>query len=87
MERLAPKEKTLALRTFLGRFGLAGDSEDRPVANGPGMLAQRRRALALIDDEPDYVPQDMAPLATQINRLNNQALVHYYEAEWQRQAP
>lgn len=32
-------------------------------------------------------PQDMAPLETKINRLNNQALVHYYEAEWQRQAP
>ena len=28
MERLAPKETTLALRTFLGRFGLGGDSEE-----------------------------------------------------------
>ena len=27
-------------------------------------------------------PKDMADLPTQINRLNNQALVRYYEAEW-----
>ena len=32
-------------------------------------------------------PNDMGPLAADVNRLNNQALVHYYEAEWQRQAP
>jgi len=27
---------------------------------------------------------DMAPLDAEINRLNNQALVHYYEEEWRR---
>ncbi len=27
-------------------------------------------------------PPDMAPVATEINRLNNQVLVHYYEREW-----
>jgi len=32
-------------------------------------------------------PSDMGPVTTQVNRLNNQALVHYYEAEWQHQAP
>lgn len=32
-------------------------------------------------------PNDMGPLPAEVNRLNNQALVHYYEAEWQRQAP
>ncbi|MEN6584826.1 MAG: polyamine aminopropyltransferase [Sulfuricella sp.] len=32
-------------------------------------------------------PKDMAPMETEINRLNNQALVHYYEAEWKHQAP
>ena len=32
-------------------------------------------------------PKDMAPLKTEINRLNNQALVHYYETEWKHQAP
>jgi spermidine synthase len=24
----------------------------------------------------------MAPVPTEVNRLNNQALVHYYEREW-----
>lgn len=32
-------------------------------------------------------PLDMAPVETEINRLNNQALVHYYESEWKHQAP
>ena len=50
----APARRPISAHEELG--------EDRPVANGPGMLAQRRRALALIDDEPGYVPQDMAPL-------------------------
>ena len=27
---------------------------------------------------------DMAPVETEVNRLNNQALVHYYEEEWRR---
>ena len=34
----------------------------RPVSNGPGMLANRRRALAIIHDEPAFVPLDLAPL-------------------------
>lgn len=29
-------------------------------------------------------PPDMAPLPTEVNRLNNQVLVHYYEEEWRR---
>ncbi len=32
-------------------------------------------------------PRDMAAIDTEINRLNNQALVHYYEREWKHQAP
>ena len=32
-------------------------------------------------------PKDMGPVETDINRLNNQTLVHYYEAEWHHQAP
>ena len=27
-------------------------------------------------------PPDMGPVTTEINRLNNQILVHYYEREW-----
>lgn len=29
-------------------------------------------------------PPDMGPLPTEVNRLNNQVLVHYYEEEWRR---
>jgi spermidine synthase len=32
-------------------------------------------------------PKDMQPVETEVNRLNNQALVHYYEAEWQKVTP
>lgn len=29
-------------------------------------------------------PMDMSPLPAEVNRLNNQVLVHYYEEEWRR---
>jgi spermidine synthase len=29
-------------------------------------------------------PPDMAPVSTEINRLNNQVLVQYYDREWRR---
>ena len=32
-------------------------------------------------------PLDMQKIPTDINRLNNQALVHYYDAEWKHQGP
>ncbi len=30
------------------------------------------------------LPQDMAPVPVEVNRLNNQILVQYYESEWRR---
>jgi spermidine synthase len=32
-------------------------------------------------------PLDMQKMPTEINRLNNQALVHYYDDEWKQQGP
>ena len=32
-------------------------------------------------------PKDMARVPTEVNRLNNQALVRYFESEWRRSAP
>ena len=29
-------------------------------------------------------PADMGPVEVEINRLDNQRLVHYYEDEWRR---
>jgi ATP-binding cassette subfamily F protein 3 len=68
MERLAPKETTLALRTFLGRFGLGGDSEDRPVASFSGgeksrlalaLLAWQKPHLLLLDEPTNHLDLDM----------------------------
>ncbi|MBI5430883.1 MAG: ATP-binding cassette domain-containing protein [Nitrosomonadales bacterium] len=68
MERLAPREATLALRTFLGRFGLAGDSEDRPVSSFSGgeksrlalaMLAWQKPHLLLLDEPTNHLDLDM----------------------------
>lgn len=73
MERLAPKETTLALRTFLGRFGLAGDSEDRPVASFSGgeksrlalaMLAWQKPHLLLLDEPTNHLDLDMRDALT-----------------------
>lgn len=73
MERIAPKEKTLALRTFLGRFGLAGDSEDRPVASFSGgeksrlalaLLAWQKPHLLLLDEPTNHLDLDMRDALT-----------------------
>jgi len=29
-----------------------------------------------------HFPKDMGPVETEVNRLNNQVLIQYYEAEW-----
>lgn len=73
MERLAPKETTLSLRTFLGRFGLAGESEDRPVASFSGgeksrlalaMLAWQKPHLLLLDEPTNHLDLDMRDALT-----------------------
>jgi ATP-binding cassette subfamily F protein 3 len=73
MERLAPKETTLALRSFLGRFGLAGDSEDRPVASFSGgeksrlalaLLAWQKPHLLLLDEPTNHLDLDMRDALT-----------------------
>ena len=73
MERVAPKETTLALRNFLGRFGLAGDSEDRPVMTFSGgeksrlalaLLAWRKPHLLLLDEPTNHLDLDMRDALT-----------------------
>ena len=73
MERLAPKETTLALRNFLGRFGLAKDSEDRPVASFSGgeksrlalaLLAWQKPHLLLLDEPTNHLDLDMRDALT-----------------------
>ncbi len=73
MERIAPKETTLALRNFLGRFGLAADSEDRPVASFSGgeksrlalaLLAWQKPHLLLLDEPTNHLDLDMRDALT-----------------------
>jgi ATP-binding cassette subfamily F protein 3 len=73
MERLAPKETTLTLRTFLGRFGLAGNSEERPVESFSGgeksrlalaMLAWKKPHLLLLDEPTNHLDLDMRDALT-----------------------
>ena len=73
MERLAPKETALVLRNFLGRFGLAGDSEDRPVISFSGgeksrlalaLLAWQKPHLLLLDEPTNHLDLDMRDALT-----------------------
>ena len=73
MERLAPKETALTLRTFLGRFGLAGNDEDRPVASFSGgeksrlalaLLAWQKPHLLLLDEPTNHLDLDMRDALT-----------------------
>ncbi|MDD2720084.1 MAG: ATP-binding cassette domain-containing protein [Gallionella sp.] len=73
MERIAPKQTTLALRTFLGRFGLAGNDEDRPVGSFSGgeksrlalaLLAWQKPHLLLLDEPTNHLDLDMRDALT-----------------------
>ncbi|HEU0186611.1 MAG TPA: ATP-binding cassette domain-containing protein [Gallionellaceae bacterium] len=73
MERLAPKETTLTLRSFLGRFGLGSDSDDRPVASFSGgeksrlalaLLAWQKPHLLLLDEPTNHLDLDMRDALT-----------------------
>jgi ATP-binding cassette subfamily F protein 3 len=73
MERLAPKETTLGLRTFLGRFGLAGNCEERPVESFSGgeksrlalaLLAWQKPHLLLLDEPTNHLDLDMRDALT-----------------------
>jgi ATP-binding cassette subfamily F protein 3 len=73
LERIAPKETTLALRTFLGRFGLAGNAEDRPVESFSGgeksrlalaLLAWQKPHILLLDEPTNHLDLDMRDALT-----------------------
>ncbi len=73
MQRLAPLKAELDLRIFLGRFGLGGDSENRPVASFSGgeksrlalaLLAWKNPHLLLLDEPTNHLDLDMRDALT-----------------------
>ncbi len=68
LEHIAPKTTTQELRNFLGRFGLAGEGEDRPVGTFSGgeksrlalaLLAWQKPHLLLLDEPTNHLDLDM----------------------------
>ncbi|HKP12139.1 MAG TPA: polyamine aminopropyltransferase, partial [Blastocatellia bacterium] len=53
---------------------------DPPAAAPPGLRYLDDKAMAALF----VLPADLDPLPVQVNRLDNQALVRYYESEWKR---
>ena len=73
LERIAPGVTTQILRNFLGRFGLAGDGEDRPVESFSGgeksrlalaLLAWQKPHLLLLDEPTNHLDLDMRDALT-----------------------
>jgi spermidine synthase len=54
-----------------------------PASYPAGLKFLNPSTAATLFDFPD----DMKPVPAEINRLNNQVLVHYYDAEWRKLAP
>jgi ATP-binding cassette subfamily F protein 3 len=73
MIQLAPTQTELDLRKFLGRFGLGGDHEDRPVTSFSGgeksrlalaLLAWQKPHLLLLDEPTNHLDLDMRDALT-----------------------
>jgi len=73
LERIAPATPSQELRDFLGRFGLAGEAEDRPVGGFSGgeksrlalaLLAWRKPHLLLLDEPTNHLDLDMRDALT-----------------------
>ncbi len=73
MERVAPEVTTLELRSFLGRFGLGGEEEQRPVCTFSGgeksrlalaLLAWQKPHLLLLDEPTNHLDLDMRDALT-----------------------
>ena len=71
--RLAPEHTELTLRSFLGRFGMGGDAEDRPVGTFSGgeksrlalaLLAWKKPHLLLLDEPTNHLDLDMRDALT-----------------------
>jgi spermidine synthase len=72
-----------ALVPSFGEWGYVLVAQEAPPRRRP-----LPEGLLFLDDETleglTRFPPDMGPLPVEVNRLNNQVLVHYYEEEWAR---
>ncbi len=73
LQKLAPTHTELTLRTFLGRFGLGGEQENRPVATFSGgeksrlalaLIAWQKPHLLLLDEPTNHLDLDMRDALT-----------------------
>jgi len=72
-----------ALVPSFGEWGYVIASRE-PYAPPGRYLAELRFLSAEIEPTLFRFPKDMARVPAEVNRLNNQVLVQYYEAEWKR---
>ena len=84
MRQLAPQQTELDLRKFLGRFGLGGDSEDRPVVSFSGgeksrlalaLLAWQKPHLLLLDEPTNHLDLEMRDALTLALEAYNGAVI------------
>ncbi|NNB95239.1 polyamine aminopropyltransferase [Corallococcus exiguus] len=72
-----------ALVPSFGEWGYVLVAQDQP-----GRYRPLPEGLAFLDEDTleglTRFSPDMSPLPAEVNRLNNQVLVHYYEEEWRR---
>lgn len=73
LQKLAPTQTERNLRTFLGRFGLGGEHENRPVGTFSGgeksrlalaLLAWQKPHLLLLDEPTNHLDLDMRDALT-----------------------
>ena len=75
-------------QTAVPSFGVWGFALAKTQAFAPPTQAPNNFALRFLDDNAMQglfvLSADIGPVEVEINRLDNQALVRYYEAEWKR---
>ena len=64
----APARRPISAHEELGSERSLGD--ERAAASAPGALANRRRALAILDHGPTLIPPEMAPLPGPVQMLD-----------------
>ena len=82
--RVRPFQATVPTFGVWG-FALAAVDDLPPIPQLSPQVSQQLRFLdQTVLDGLFIMPKDISPVETEINRLNNQVLVRYYDREWSR---